>query len=113
MHGTSAWLVNTGWSGGAFGVGSRISLKYTRYIIDAIHNGSLAIADYVTDPIFGLTVPKSCAGVPGKILQPRGTWADQNAFEKTAKTLATKFKDNFAQYADKASEEVLNAGPSV
>jgi phosphoenolpyruvate carboxykinase (ATP) len=113
LHGTSAWLVNTGWSGGSFGVGSRISLHYTRAIIDAIHNGSLAIADYTTDPIFGLRVPKSCVGVPGKILQPRGTWADATAFEETAKLLATKFRNNFTAYADKASKEVLNAGPLV
>lgn len=113
MHGSSAWLVNTGWSGGAFGEGSRISLKYTRAIIDAIHNGSLAIADYTTDPIFGLTVPKSCAGVPGKILQPRGTWKDPKAYGEMARTLARKFKDNFAVYADKASDEVRAAGPRV
>ena len=113
LHGTSAWLVNTGWSGGAFGVGSRISLQYTRAIIDAIHNGSLAIADYTTDPIFGLRIPKSCVGVPGKILQPRGTWKDAVAFEETAKLLATKFRDNFTAYADRASEEVLNAGPQI
>ncbi|MFT5303151.1 MAG: phosphoenolpyruvate carboxykinase (ATP) [Mariniblastus sp.] len=113
MHGTSAWLVNTGWSGGSFGTGARISLKYTRAIIDSIHDGSLAITDYTTDPIFGLTVPKSCAGVPGKILQPRGTWADTAAFDSTAQTLAQKFKDNFAVYEDQASEEVRQAGPLI
>ena len=112
-HDTRCILLNTGWSGGAFGVGSRISLHYTRAIIDAIHNGSLAIADYATDPIFGLRIPKSCVGVPGKILQPRGTWADSIAFENTAKLLATKFRDNFREYADKASDEVLKAGPLV
>lgn len=113
MHGSSAWLVNTGWIGGAFGVGSRISLEYTRFIIDAIHNGSLAIADYATDPIFGLKVPKSCVGVPGRILQPRGIWKDAAAFEATARILAQKFKDNFAVYEDKASDEVKQAGPVV
>lgn len=112
-HGSSAWLVNTGWSGGSFGVGSRISLKYTRAIIDAIHNGSLAFADTAIDPIFGLTVPKSCIGVPGKMLQPRGSWDDQAAFEKTALHLANEFKANFEHYADKASDEVKKAGPIV
>ena len=113
MHGSSAWLVNTGWSGGAFGVGSRISLKYTRAIIDAIHNGSLVNADVTTDPIFGLTVPKSCAGVPGRILQPRGTWQDSKSFDRAARQLARQFKDNFAAYQDKASDEVKAAGPRV
>ena len=111
MHGSSAWLVNTGWSGGAFGVGSRISLKYTRAIINAIHNGTLAIADYAIDPIFGLSIPKSCVGVPGRILQPRGTWDDPKAFEATATKLARKFKENFLAYEDKASDEVKAAGP--
>ena len=74
-HGSSVWLVNTGWSGGAFEVGSRISLKYTRAIIDAIHNGKLSTMDYVTDPIFGLHSPKACPGVPGRILQPKGLGA--------------------------------------
>lgn len=113
IHGTSAWLVNTGWSGGSFGVGSRISLKYTRFIIDAIHNGSLSIADYTTDPIFGLSVPKSCVGVPGRMLQPRGTWKDAEAFDATARELASKFRDNFAAYESKASDEVKQAGPVI
>ena len=113
IHGTSAWLVNTGWSGGSFGIGSRISLSYTRHIIDAIHNGSLAIADYTTDPIFGLKTPKSCVGVPGRILQPRGTWQDADAFDAMAKTLAEKFRENFSAYEDKASDEVRQAGPTV
>ena len=112
-HGSSAWLVNTGWSGGAFGVGSRISLEYTRAIIDSIHNGTLATADYVTDPIFGLTVPKSCIGVPGRLLQPRGTWDDPEAFDKTAQVLAQKFRENFKQYADKASDEIKSAAPTI
>lgn len=112
-HGSSAWLVNTGWSGGAHGVGSRISLKYTRAIIDAIHDGSLAITDFAEDPIFGLRIPKACRGVPGKILQPRGTWDDPVAFDKTAKLLAEKFQANFESYQDKASQGVIDAGPKV
>ncbi|MEL7500751.1 MAG: phosphoenolpyruvate carboxykinase (ATP) [Planctomycetota bacterium] len=112
-HGSSAWLVNTGWSGGAYGVGSRISLKYTRAIIDAIHDGTLAIADYVTDPTFGLRVPKACRGVPGKMLQPRGTWDDPEAFDQMAKSLAEQFKTNFSSYADRASDSVIAAGPRI
>jgi len=112
-HGSSVWLVNTGWSGGAFGVGSRISLKYTRAIIDAIHNGKLSTMDYVTDPIFGLHSPKACPGVPGKILQPKGTWNDPQAYESTAMLLAQKFQDNFQLYQDEASPEVIAAGPKA
>ena len=112
-HGSSVWLVNTGWSGGAFGVGSRISLKYTRAIIDAIHNGKLSTMDYVTDPIFGLHSPKACPGVPGKILQPKGTWNDPQAYQSTAMLLAQKFQDNFKLYQDEASPEVIAAGPKA
>jgi phosphoenolpyruvate carboxykinase (ATP) len=112
-HGSTAWLVNTGWSGGAYGVGSRISLKFTRAIIDSIHSGNLAIADYVTDPFFGLSSPKACHGVPGRMLQPRGTWAEPAEFETMALVLAQKFRDNFKKYEDKASAEVIAAGPRL
>jgi phosphoenolpyruvate carboxykinase (ATP) len=110
-HGSSAWLVNTGWSGGAYGVGKRISLPYTRAIIDAIHSGDLAAAETAEDPIFGLQVPTSCPGVPSEILIPKNTWLDQAAFEATAKKLAGLFNDNFAKYADVASKEIAAAGP--
>ena len=112
-HGSSVWLVNTGWSGGAFGTGSRISLKYTRAIIDAIHNGKLSTMDYVTDPIFGLHSPKACPGVPGRMLQPKGTWSDPKAYESMSMLLAQKFQDNFKLYQDEASPEVIAAGPKV
>lgn len=112
-HGSSAWLVNTGWSGGAFGVGSRISLSHTRAIIDAIHNGQLSAMDYVTDPTFGLNSPKGCPGVPGKMLQPKGTWDKPEEFDKMASVLAQKFHDNFKNYADKASPGVIAAGPKI
>ena len=112
-HGSSAWLVNTGWSGGAYGVGSRISLPYTRAIIDAIHGGQLAAAQTAEDPIFGLQVPTSCPEVPSEILIPKNTWSDQAAYEDTAKKLVGLFNDNFANYADLASEEITAAGPNV
>ena len=113
IHGSTAWLVNTGWSGGSYGTGSRISLKFTRAIIDAIHAGTLATADYAVDPFFGLRVPKGCPGLPGKILQPRGTWADPADYEATAENLTRAFSDNFAKYADAASPEVIAAGPQL
>ncbi len=110
-HGSNVWLINTGWSGGAYGVGNRISLKYTRAIINAIHDGSLLKGSFETDPIFGLSVPTACTDVPTELLRPRDCWADQAAFEDTAKKLAAQFNEHFAQYADLASEEIVAAGP--
>jgi phosphoenolpyruvate carboxykinase (ATP) len=112
-YGSHAWLVNTGWSGGAAGVGSRMSLKHTRSIIDAIHDGSLAHAAYQTDPIFGFSVPTSCPHVPPEILYPRNAWADQNSYDATAKRLATQFIQNFKIYEAGASDEIREAGPKI
>jgi phosphoenolpyruvate carboxykinase (ATP) len=110
-HGSSVWLVNTGWTGGECGVGKRISLKHTRAIIDAIHDGSLLNAEYETDSIFCLSVPKWCSGVPSKSLRPRECWYDTATYESTARNLARQFRENFQQFADEASAEVLAAGP--
>jgi phosphoenolpyruvate carboxykinase (ATP) len=111
--GAKAWLVNTGWSGGAHGVGKRMSLRYTRAIIDAIHDGSLASAPKVKDPIFGLAVPTRCANVPDDVLIPKNTWVDKAAYENTARKLAMLFHENFKKYADHASEAIRAAGPQV
>ncbi len=97
-HGAKAWLVNTGWTGGAYGVGSRIKLKYTRAIIDAIHDGALDHVKYVTDSRFGLAVPTSCPNVPSQILTPKDTWADGDAYDAQAHKLASLFTSNFEQY---------------
>jgi phosphoenolpyruvate carboxykinase (ATP) len=110
-HRSTAWLINTGWTGGPYGVGSRIKLTQTRAIIDAIHAGALRLAPTREDPIFGLHVPTSCPGVPAPALIPRTTWDDPEAFDRTAARLAAQFRQNFAQYADRASEEVHQAGP--
>jgi phosphoenolpyruvate carboxykinase (ATP) len=112
-HKTSAWLVNTGWSGGSYGVGSRMKLKLTRAIITAIHSGELARAETARDPVFGFEVPTSCPGVPSEILIPRNTWSDKADYDATAKKLAGLFADNFAKYADGASAEVKAAGPAA
>jgi phosphoenolpyruvate carboxykinase (ATP) len=110
-HGAQTWLVNTGWSGGAFGVGSRMKLSYTRAIIDAIHSGALADAPTAMDPIFRLAVPTRCARLPEQILQPRQTWPDAAGYEQAAKKLAAQFRQNFTKYADQASEEIKSAEP--
>lgn len=108
-HGAQCWLVNTGWSGGAFGTGQRMSLKITRAIVDAILNGSLAKAHYVTEAAFGLSIPTRCAGVPDEILNPRNMWADKPAYDQQAAQLAARFQANFAQFD--APAEVRSAGP--
>ena len=112
-HGSSAWLVNTGWSGGAFGVGNRIKLSYTRSIVDAIHAGAIEGPQFKTDPVFGLNFPLHCPGVPDEILDPRNTWSDKAAFDTTAKKLAEQFNKNFASFADQASEAIKSAGPII
>ena len=112
-HGANAWLVNTGWSGGAYGVGSRFPLRYTRAIIDAIHSGKLEEAPTEEDPLFGLQVPTQCPGVPDEMLIPRKTWNDEAEFQKTARKLAGLFQENFAKYESDADEEIRSAGPRV
>lgn len=111
QHGTTAWLVNTGWSGGAYGVGERIDLKTTRAIIDAIHDGQLSNVEYDVDPIFGLTIPKTCPSVASEILNPRNTWSDASAFDTTARKLAIEFKRNFEQFVDHSAADVISGGP--
>jgi len=113
QHGSRAWLVNTGWSGGPHGTGSRMSLKHTRSIIDAIHDGALDDVPTEQDPVFGLAVPKSCPNVPSEILVPRNTWADKSSFDQTARKLAGLFHKHFQRYTDQASEAIKSAGPKV
>ena len=111
--GARAWLVNTGWSGGPYGTGKRMSLAHTRAIIDAIHDGSLNDAPTVEDPIFGLAVPTQVNGVPSEVLIPRNTWQSKDRYDATAKKLAGLFQKNFEEYADEASDAIINAGPRV
>ena len=113
QHQVNAWLINTGWSGGPYGVGQRMSLPHTRAIVDAINSGELATVKTSPDPIFGVGIPHSCPGVPSEILTPANTWADKAAFDATAKKLAKLFHDNFKSYADKASAEILAAAPKL
>ena len=110
-HDTRAWLVNTGWSGGSYGVGKRMALKHTRAIIDAIHDGSLLDLEYAKDPIFGVETPVSCPGVPTEALVPRNTWADVAAYDRTANKLASLFSVNFEKYRDGVPAEVLGSVP--
>jgi phosphoenolpyruvate carboxykinase (ATP) len=112
-HKSAAWLVNTGWSGGPYGVGSRIKLAFTRAIIDSIHAGALADVAVTKEPVFNSSVPVHCPGVPDEILLPERTWRDRDAYLQSARKLAGLFRDNFAKYSDQASAEVRAAGPKL
>jgi len=110
-HTCDAWLLNTGWTGGAYGKGKRMSIKHTRKLVDAIHSGELAKADYTTIPIFDMQVPTHVEGVPDEILQPSLTWTDKAAYDTSLIKLAHLFKNNFYEYADRCPYEVKAAGP--
>lgn len=114
-HKGTAWLLNTGWVGAGFAQGGkRCPLKYTRAILDAIHSGELAKAEYDTYPIFGLQVPKACPGVPPELLNPRTAWTKGEAeFDASVKGLAKLFMENFKKYESETTPEVIAAGPSV
>jgi phosphoenolpyruvate carboxykinase (ATP) len=110
-HGSTVWLINTGWTGGPFGRGSRMKLSYTRAMLRAVLRGELDRVPFKPDPIFGLQVPESCPGVPSQLLTPRATWPDPAEFDSRARHLATLFQQNFAPFAAQASEAVRQAGP--
>lgn len=113
-HGSTAWLVNTGWIGGKYGVGNRIDLPSTRQIINSILDGSLLNAEYDKLPIFGLDIPKSINGVDDKILNPRNMWENQADWDETATDLAQKFINNFEKFADtEGTKRLIHAGPKL
>lgn len=109
----NVWLVNTGWTGGAYGTGSRIKLSYTRSLITAALNGELEKVKFESLPVFKLQMPVSCPGIPAEILNPRNTWKDKDAYDAKANQLATSFVKNFEQYASAANEEITAAAPKV
>jgi len=110
-HQVNVWLVNTGWTGGAYGTGSRMKLSYTRAMITAALNGALASVEFEQHPIFGLQMPTTCPNVPSEILNPRNTWNSAADYDKKANELAQKFIKNFEQYAEGVSPEILAAAP--
>lgn len=111
QHGAQAWLVNTGWTGGGFGVGSRFKLKYTRAMIDAIHNGDFDNVDYVTDEEFGVAIPTSCPNVPAEVLIPKNTWEDKQAYDEAKRKLVQLFQENFKQFEAGVNQDIIEAGP--
>lgn len=110
-HKSQVWLVNTGWSGGAYGVGSRMKLPYTRAMVRAALADQLEDVDTVTDPIFGLHLPVHVDGVPNEVLNPRNTWKDSAAYDAQAKKLAGMFQENIKKFGSAVSAEILGAGP--
>ena len=112
-HNTACWLVNTGWSGGAYGVGSRMKIEHTRALLHAALDGSLAGVEVALDPCFGLSVPQACSGVPSEVLNPRDTWADKAAYDQTARDLVGRFHANFTVFDPYVTEAVKAAAPAT
>lgn len=107
------WLVNTGWVGGPYGVGKRISIRHTRALLHAALTGKLEDVKYTKDPIFGFLVPMSCPDVPVDVLSPASSWGDKREYDRRYKDLAMRFKENFAKFTDNTPQEVIEAGPRV
>ncbi len=112
-HQVNVWMINTGWSGGPYGIGQRMKLPYTRAMITAALEGKLDNVNFEAHPVFGMLMPTECENVPSEILNPRNTWADKNAYDIKAKDLANQFRKNFEKYASGVSEEILAAAPKV
>jgi phosphoenolpyruvate carboxykinase (ATP) len=112
-HRATVWLVNTGWTGGVYGHGSRIKLAYTRSLVRAALNGQLDSVAFAPDPIFKVLVPAHCPGVPDRVLNPRASWTDPTAYEARSRNLARLFEENFKQFAPAAGEDVRRAGPAA
>ena len=112
-HGATCWLVNTGWVGGPYGIGKRISIRYTRAMLNAALEGKLDDVAYTTDPIFGFAVPQTCPGVPDEVLNPAASWQDVAEYEKKYRQLAARFVDNFKKFAPDCPPEMVDAGPKL
>ncbi|HSL30951.1 MAG TPA: phosphoenolpyruvate carboxykinase (ATP) [Anaerolineales bacterium] len=112
-YGVQCWLVNTGWVGGPYGVGKRISIRHTRALLNAALTGQLTDVNYTIDPVFGFEVPTECPGVPSEVLSPSSSWSDKNEYDRRYRDLAMRFKENFAKFADSTPQEVVEAGPRV
>jgi len=112
-HDVNVWMINTGWSGGSYGVGNRMKLSYTRAMISAALNGDLDNVEMTVHPVFGMLMPTSCPNVPVEMLNPRNTWKDPNAYDTTAHKLAKEFINNFEKYAAGVTPEILAAAPKA
>jgi phosphoenolpyruvate carboxykinase (ATP) len=111
QHGVQCWLINTGWTGGAYGLGHRMEIAHTRAMVNAALNGELEDVSFEPDPNFGVYVPKSCCNVPDQVLWPRNTWEDKAAYDQQARRLARMFIENFQQFEEAVPEDIRAAGP--
>ena len=107
------WLINTGWVGGPFGIGRRISIHYTRAMLDAALTGKLDDVEYYKDPVFGFLVPKNCPGVPSSVLNPADSWPSKEKYMEKYRELALRFKDNFKKFEKDCPREIREAGPKI
>ena len=112
-YNVNCWLLNTGWVGGSYGVGKRISIRYTRAMLKSALRGELTDVEYTPDPIFGFEVPKQCPGVPDDVLNPASSWPSEGAYMKKYVSLASRFIDNFKKYAVDCPPEVVESGPRL
>lgn len=111
-HDVKCWLVNTGWTGGPYGIGKRIQIKYTRAMLTAALDGRLDNIEYEKEPYFNLIIPKECPDITSEILNPKNTFSDKNAYDEGAKKLANMFIENFKEYESSADENIRQAGPN-
>ncbi len=112
-YGVTCWLVNTGWVGGPYGVGKRISIRYTRALLNAALNGKLDQVKFTKDPIFGFEVPTQCPDVPDEVLSPAASWGDKKEYDRRYKDLAMRFVQNFGKFEDGTPQDVIDAGPKI
>ncbi len=112
-YGATCWLVNTGWVGGSYGIGKRISIRHTRNLLNAALTGALKDVEYYKDPVFGFDVPKSCPDVPPEVLEPWSSWPSRAEYDKRYKDLAMRFVENFAKFEEGTPRDVIEAGPKV
>lgn len=112
-YNVNCWLLNTGWVGGPYGIGKRISIQYTRAMLSAAISGSLANVDYETDPIFGFEVPRNCPGVPDEVLNPASAWSSESDYTIRYQDLAARFIDNFRKFEDETDPAIRNSGPKI
>ena len=113
QHNVRCWLINTGWSGGPYGVGQRMDIHHARAMLNAALHGELDDVEMEVDPVFQVSIPKHCPGIPDEVLQPASAWQDADAYQVKAREVAKMFQDNFRQFVDEADPDIRNAGPVV
>ena len=112
-YGVECWLINTGWVGGPYGVGKRISIHHTRALLNAVLEGKLSSIQYASDPVFGFQVPQHCPGVPDSVLDPASAWSSADDYIKRYRGLASRFIDNFKKYEIESHDQLVKAGPRI